>query len=78
MEIENNIVNDAGTDQDDARELLRAFCDKGFDGDVERAAVALGRPASALRELMDGQSEIDEDLVMKLRGMSKERGIAVG
>jgi hypothetical protein len=78
MEVENNIVDDTGTDQDDARELLRAFCDKGFDGDVERAAVALGRPASALRELMDGQSEIDEDLVMKLRGMSKERGIAVG
>lgn len=78
MEVESKIVDDAGTDQDDARELLRAFCEKGFDGDVGRAAVALGRPASALRELMDGQSEIDEDLVMKIRGMSKERGIAVG
>ena len=78
MEVENNIVDDAGTDQDGARELLRAFCEKGFDGDVNRAAVALGRPASALRELMDGQHEIDDDLAMKLRGISKERGIAVG
>jgi len=78
MEIESNIVDDAGTDQGEARELLRAFCDKGFDGDVDRAAVALGRPASALRELMDGQHEIDDDLVMKLRGISNERGIAVG
>ena len=78
MEVENNIVDDAGTDQEDARELLRAFCDKGFDGDVERAAVALGRPAPALSEMMDGRDEIDDDLVMKLRGISNERGIAVG
>lgn len=78
MEVENNIVDDAGTDQDDARELLRAFCEKGFDGDIERAAVALGRPASSLRQLMDGEDEIDDDLVMKLRGISNERGIAVG
>jgi len=78
MEVENNIVDDAGTDQEDARELLRAFCDKGFDGDVERAAVALGRPAPALVEMMDGRDEIDDDLVMKLRGISNERGIAVG
>ena len=78
MEVENNIVDDAGTDQDAARDLLRAFCDKGFDGDVDRAAIALGRPASALRELMDGHLEIDDDLVMKLRGISNERGIAVG
>ena len=78
MEVENNIVDDAGTDQDDARELLRAFCEKGFDGDIERTAVALGRPASSLRELMDGEGEIDDDLVMKLRGISNERGIAVG
>ena len=78
MEVENNIVDDAGTDQDEARELLRAFCDKGFDGDVERAAVALGRPAPALSEMMDGRDEIDDDLVMKLRGISNERGIAVG
>jgi hypothetical protein len=77
MEIESNIVDDAGTDQEEARELLRAFCDKGFDGDVERAAVALGRPASSLNEFMDGQEEIDDDLVMKLRGISSERGIAV-
>jgi hypothetical protein len=78
MEVENNIVDDAGTNQGEARELLRAFCDKGFDGDLERAAVALGRPAPALIEMMDGQDEIDDDLVMKLRGISNERGIAVG
>jgi hypothetical protein len=78
MEVKNNIVDDAGTDQGEARELLRAFCDKGFDGDVERAALALGRPASDLNQMMDGDDEIDDDLVMKLRGISNERGIAVG
>ena len=78
MEVKNNIVDDRGTDQEEARELLRTFCDKGFDGDIERAAVALGRPPSTLHQLMEGQDEIDDDLVMKLRGISKERGIAVG
>ena len=78
MEVENNIVDDAGTGQDDARKLLREFCDSGFNGDQERAGLVLGRPATELREMLDGQLEIDDDLMMKLRGISKERGFAVG
>lgn len=78
MEVENNIVDDAGTGQEPARELLRAFCDNGFDGDLERAGLALGRPAPELQEMLDSGLEIDDDLVMKLRGISQERGFAVG
>lgn len=78
MEIESNIVDDAGTDQEGARELLRAFCDNGFDGDIDRAAVVLGRTSGELDQMLDGETEVDDDLVMKLRGISKERGFAVG
>ena len=78
MEIEKNIVDDTGSGQDEARMMLREFRDNGFTGDVERAAVALGRPSSEINEMLSGQLEIDDDLVMKLRGISQERGFAVG
>jgi len=78
MEIKENIVDDTGSDQGDARMILREFCDNGFAGDIERAAIALGRPSSELNEMLSGQLEIDDDLVMKLRGISQERGFAVG
>jgi hypothetical protein len=78
MEIEKNIVDDAGSGQDEAQMMLREFCDNGFSGNVEPAAVALGRPSSEINEMLSGQLEIDDDLVMKLRGISQERGFAVG
>jgi hypothetical protein len=75
MDIESNIVDDAGTDQSDARDMLRAFCENGFDGDDERAGLALGRPASEIRDMVDGGLEVDDDLAMKVRGIAEERGI---
>jgi hypothetical protein len=77
MDIDQNIVDDSGTDQDEAQTLLRAFCENGFDGDDERAGLALGRPASEIREMIGGDLEIDDDLVMKARGIAQERGIAL-
>lgn len=74
---EGNFVDDAGTGQDGARDILRAFCDNGFEGDAEQAGLVLGRPASELREMLDGETEVDDDLVMKARGIAQERGIAV-
>ena len=73
-----NFVDDAGTDREGARDILRAFCDNGFDGDAAKAGLVLGRPASELREMLDGDTEVDDDLVMKARGIAKERGIEVG
>jgi hypothetical protein len=77
MDIEGNIVDDNGTDQGEAREMLRSLCDNGFDGDDERAGQVLGRPGSEIREMLDGDVDIDDDLAMKVRGIAKERGIAL-
>ena len=52
MDLGNNSVDDNGTDLADARAMLDAFCKKGFDGDEQKAAVVLGRPASELREML--------------------------
>lgn len=75
---EGNFVDDAGTDQQGARDILRAFCDNGFEGSAEQAGLVLGRPSSELREMLDGDIEVDDDLVMKARGIAQERGIDVG
>lgn len=75
MEVESNIVDDRGTDQSGARDVLRAFRDNGFGGDDEQAAMVLGRPASEIREMVNGDLDIDDDLAMKVRGIADERGI---
>lgn len=77
MDIDQDTIDDAGAPQDDAYEMLRAFCDNGFEGDAERAALALGREASEIHDMLDGNAEIDGDLAMKIRGIAHERGITV-
>jgi hypothetical protein len=77
MEVESNIVDDRGTGQDQAHEILKAFCDNGFNGDNEKAGLVLGRPPGEIREMLDGGLDIDDDLAMKVRGIAEERGIAL-
>jgi len=77
MDLGNNTVDDQVMDQAAARDMLDAFCKNGFGGDEQKAAVVLGRPVSELREMLDGQSGVDEDLEMKMRGIAKERGFRV-
>jgi len=77
MDLDQNVVDDQGTGQGDAREMLREFCDSGFEGDEEKAGLALGRPVSEIREMLDGQTEIDDDLAMKMRGIAKERDFRI-
>lgn len=77
MDIGNDTVDDQGTDQADARDMLDAFCNKGFGGDQEKAAIVLGRPVSELREMLDRQAAVDDDLEMKMRRIAKERDFRI-
>lgn len=71
-------VDDKGTDQQEARRMLTALRDRGFDGDNERFAVALGRSIEQAQALLEGTETIDDDVVMKARGIALNRGIEVG
>jgi len=77
MDIGNDPVDDQGSDQAGAREMLDSFCRNGFDGDRQKAAVVLGRPESELSEMLDGQTAVDDDLAMKMRGIANERGFRI-
>ena len=72
-------VDDRGTSEAGGREMLKRLRDQGFDADDERLAVALGRPVEEVKSWMadDDAEPVDDDIVMKARGIAKERGIAL-
>jgi hypothetical protein len=59
------------------RELLRRLRDRSFDGDDAKFAQALGRPIEEVQAWLDGGTPVDDDLVMKARGLAQERGIEI-
>ena len=72
-----NIVDDQGTTQTDARNLLANLCEQGFNNNVGELALALGRPSDEISGMLGDNENIDDDLVMKIRGIAKERQIEI-
>lgn len=68
-------VDDQGTNQEEGRALLQRLRDQGFEGDDEKLAVALGRPITEVSAWMEGSAAVDDDVVMKARGIATQRGI---
>lgn len=71
-------VDDKGTDQGEAKRMLTALRDRGFEGDNEKFATALGRSIEQVQGWIDGTETIDDDVVMKAKGIALNRGIEVG
>ncbi len=69
-----SMQNNGGTGD---TELLRRFCDAGFNGSLAEAALVLGRETDELQQMLDGEMPVDEDLVMKIQGIAEERGIEI-
>ena len=70
-------VDDKGTDQQAAQHLIEALRDQGFNGDNERLAKALGRTIEQVEGIINGTETIDDDVVMKARGIALNRGIQI-
>ena len=70
-------LDDRGTGAAEGLEILRRLRDSGFDGDDGKLAVALGRPVEEVGAWMEGAEPPDDDLIMKARGIAKERGIEI-
>lgn len=69
-------VDDKGTAQEEAQNMLRSLRDQGFDAD-DKLAIALGRTVEQVRAMISGAETIDDDMVMKARGIALNRGIAI-
>ena len=70
-------VDDKGTDQEEAQHMLEALRDQGFDSDNEKLAKALGRTIEQVDGMIEGSETIDDDVVMKARGIALHRGVQI-
>ena len=70
-------VDDKGTDQEEAQHMIEALRDEGFNGDNEQVAKALGRTIEQVQGMIDGSETIDDDVIMKARGIALHRGIQI-
>lgn len=77
LENKQNALDDRGTDAVGGRALLRRLRDAGFEADDEKFAVALGRPVEEVAAWMAGTEPPDDDIIMKARGIARERGIDI-
>lgn len=70
-----NIVDAQGTTQSAARKLLTNLRERGFQGQDEVLALILGRPVAEITAWLEGAAALDDDVVMKIRGVAQERNI---
>lgn len=72
-----NPVDDRGTQQNEAAQMLRKLRDRAFQASDERLALALGRPTEEIVAWNAGDEVIDDDVVMKARGIAMHRGVRI-
>jgi hypothetical protein len=70
-------IDDQGTNQEEAAQILRNLRDNAFDGGDEKLALALGRPAEEIQEWINGAGTIDGDVVLKAKALAIERGVGL-
>jgi hypothetical protein len=70
-------VDDRGTTQTEGRAILKRLRDSGFEGSDEKLAIALGRPVEEIQGWTGGAETVDDDVIMKARGIATERGIEI-
>lgn len=77
LEKNQNPLDERGTDNAAGLALLKRLRDEGFDSDNGKFAVVLGRPVEEVEAWMNGSEQLDDDIIMKARGIARERGIEV-
>jgi hypothetical protein len=75
MQPEVGKLDNEGTTAGQATEMLQKLF-SAFGRDEEKLAIALGRTREEMAHALSGNSEaFDDDLMMKMKGVAKERGI---
>lgn len=70
-------LDDHGTNQAQASQILIELRDAAFDESNEKLALALGRPTEEIEEWTNGSGLIDGDVVLKARALAIQRGVEV-
>lgn len=74
---EQDALDDRGTNQTEGRALLKRLRDEGFNSSDEQLAVALGRPVEEVAAWTGGAETVDDDVIIKARGIAQERGLTI-
>jgi hypothetical protein len=70
-------IDDRGTDQFEASQILKKLRDGAFDSSDEKLALALGRPTEEVEEWTRGAGTIDGDVLLKARALAIGRGLQI-
>lgn len=70
-------IDDQGTDQTEAVQILKQIRDNAFGGSNEKLALAMGRPAEEINEWTNGIGTIDGDALMKARSLALQRNVEI-
>jgi hypothetical protein len=68
-------LDDLGTSQEEAAEILQILRNEAFDSSDEKLALALGRTTEEVKRWFTGDEPIDADVLLKARGIAMERGV---
>jgi len=72
-----DVIDDQRTTQDQARQIIEDLLLDGFEGDTDQLALALGRTVEEIKNMFNEEAEVEEDLVMKMRGIAQNREIEI-
>jgi hypothetical protein len=70
-------VDDRGTDQSEAVQILTKIKDDAFDSSDEKLALVLGRSVDEIQAWTRGEQTVDSDVLMKARALALERGLTI-
>jgi hypothetical protein len=72
-----HVIDDQGTGQAEASQILRHIRDNVFEANDEKLALALGRPTEEIEEWTSGRGLIDGDVILKARRLAILRGFEI-
>lgn len=75
MSPQSEMLDERGTTPEQARAMLQTLRDRLFESNDEKVAVVLGRTQQEIFDVLQGNANFDDDLLMKVRGVAKERGL---
>jgi hypothetical protein len=76
-EESDRVIDDHGTDQAEASDILRRIRDDAFEASDEKLALALGRPTEEISEFTGGNGAVDGDVLLKARTLAMQRGFEI-
>lgn len=74
---QNDALDERGTTPAQARAMIQKLRDDAFEGSDEKLAVALGRTEQEIFDILHSETGLDDDLIMKVRGIAQQRNVSI-